>query len=153
MISGKQCKHLDSVTGLCREVPRHWSAETMRIAKGQWKCALVKDKGECFHYLPTILPRKPENLKKPLDNQRNVSYTESGREQNTLTERKKMSRPRTKVASNTVRSIVSKYTRGAGLVALAEEFELSASVIRRVLVDNDVPIRGRGRPAGTTAAK
>ena len=58
-----------------------------------------------------------------------------------------MSRPRTKVSSNHTRSIVSKYTKfGMGLVALADEFELSASVIRRVLLDEGVKLRSRGRP-------
>ncbi len=58
-----------------------------------------------------------------------------------------MARPRIKVLSNTQRSIVSKYGKGLGLVALATEFELSPPVIRRVLTENKVTIRGRGRPA------
>lgn len=62
-----------------------------------------------------------------------------------------MSRPRTVVSSNTQRSIVSKYGKGIGLVALAEEFKLAVPVIRRVLVENDVAIRGRGRPATVEA--
>lgn len=57
-----------------------------------------------------------------------------------------MARPQIKVASNTARSIVSKYGKGAGLVVLAEEFELSVPVIRRVLTEGGVKIRGRGRP-------
>lgn len=62
-----------------------------------------------------------------------------------------MPRPQIVVKPNTQRSIVSKYNKGLGLVALAAEFELSTPVIRRVLVDNDVEIRGRGRPAVATA--
>ena len=58
-----------------------------------------------------------------------------------------MARTKMKVASNTARSIVSKYTKGAGLVALSEEFELSIPVIRRVLTESKVTIRKRGRPA------
>ncbi len=62
-----------------------------------------------------------------------------------------MSRMKTKVSSNQQRSIVSKYNKGSGLGALAEEFGMGPAVIRRVLADNDVAIRGRGRPAATAA--
>ena len=61
-----------------------------------------------------------------------------------------MSRPRTEVTLNTQRSIVAKYKKGGptgGLVALAKAFNMSISVIRRVLVENEIEIRGRGRPA------
>lgn len=60
MISGLRCKHLDQATGLCRETPRHWSAETMRVAKGKWRCPLVKWKGYCYHakLMPPRVPRK-----------------------------------------------------------------------------------------------
>ena len=58
-----------------------------------------------------------------------------------------MSRSRIVVKSNTQRSIVSKYGKGAGLIALATEFELSVPVIRRVLTEGKVSIRGRGRPS------
>ena len=57
-----------------------------------------------------------------------------------------MARPRTKVTANQTRSIVSRYKKGTGLVALAEMFGFSAPVIRRVLADGAVEIRGRGRP-------
>ena len=57
-----------------------------------------------------------------------------------------MARPQKVVKSNTRRSIAAKYRKGAGLVALAEEFELSTPVIRRVLCGEAVTIRGRGRP-------
>ena len=58
-----------------------------------------------------------------------------------------MARPLKVVNSNTRRSIKSKYNKGQGLVALATEFELSTPVIRRVLTEADVEIRGRGRPS------
>lgn len=58
-----------------------------------------------------------------------------------------MGRAKIEVTSNTVRSLVSKYNKGAGLVELAEEFKLSIPVIRRTLTDAKVKIRGRGRPA------
>lgn len=57
-----------------------------------------------------------------------------------------MARPRIEVVGNRQKSIVSKYGKGAGLVALAAEFELSVPVIRRVLTEGKVTIRGRGRP-------
>lgn len=57
-----------------------------------------------------------------------------------------MGRPRTKVGSNQIRSLAAKYNKGVGLVALAEEFELSVPVIRRVLNEAGAKIRGRGRP-------
>jgi len=62
-----------------------------------------------------------------------------------------MARPKIVVAENTRRSIVSKYGKGDGLVALAAEFEVSLPVIRRVLVDSGSEIRGRGRPVTVTA--
>ena len=57
-----------------------------------------------------------------------------------------MSRPKAAVTSNQVRSIVSKYRKGTGLVSLAGEFGFSVPVIRRVLTEQDVSVRGRGRP-------
>ena len=62
-----------------------------------------------------------------------------------------MSRPRIELKANAVRSMVSKYNKGAGLVALAEEFGISLPVVRRVLAENGVTIRGRGRPVVATA--
>lgn len=58
-----------------------------------------------------------------------------------------MARPKVVVSSNHARSIVARYKKGTGLVALAGEFKLSIPVIRRVLVDAGTKIRGRGRPA------
>lgn len=58
----------------------------------------------------------------------------------------KMSRPQITVTANTVRSMVAKYKKGTGLVALAQEFDLSVPVIRRTLADAGAEIRGRGRP-------
>ena len=57
-----------------------------------------------------------------------------------------MSRTQTKVSSNEQRSIVSKYNKGAGLVSLATDCGYSIPVIRRVLTEQKVSIRGRGRP-------
>ncbi len=60
-----------------------------------------------------------------------------------------MPRPKTKVTATVRRGIVAGYTRTKnrlGLVALAEKFELSAAVIRRILVEADVALCGRGRP-------
>ena len=57
-----------------------------------------------------------------------------------------MARPQIEVTANATRSIVAKYAKGVGLVALAEEFDLSVPVIRRTLIEKDVKIRGRGRP-------
>ncbi len=60
-----------------------------------------------------------------------------------------MSRPRVKVTSNHRRSIVSRYGKGQGfeMIERALKFVYSISVIRRVLTEEDVKIRGRGRPA------
>ncbi len=60
-----------------------------------------------------------------------------------------MARSKTKVNKNHQRSIVSRYNKGTGLVELAEQFELGIQIIRRVLTDNEVAIRGRGRPVLT----
>lgn len=59
-----------------------------------------------------------------------------------------MARPKITVTANTVRSMVAKYKKGAGLVALATEFDLSVPVIRRTLADAGAEIRGCGRPVG-----
>ncbi len=58
-----------------------------------------------------------------------------------------MGRTPTTVKSNQTRSIVAKYAKGAGLVALATEFEIGVGVVRRVLIEAGETIRGRGRPA------
>lgn len=60
-----------------------------------------------------------------------------------------MARTKITATANTVRSMVAKYKNGAGLVALAKEFDLSVPVIRRILADTGVEIRGRGRPVAT----
>ncbi len=57
-----------------------------------------------------------------------------------------MARPKKTVTENQRRSIVSRYNKGEGLISLSSEFELSPPVIRRVLIENKVSIRGRGRP-------
>lgn len=60
-----------------------------------------------------------------------------------------MGRPKLQVNKRTQKTIVRAYTRKVrplGLVALAEEVKVSIPVIRRILVENKVTIRGRGRP-------
>ena len=57
-----------------------------------------------------------------------------------------MSRPQTKVSANQSRSIVSRYKKGDGLVAISEALELGVGVVRRILAAGKVKIRGRGRP-------
>jgi hypothetical protein len=57
-----------------------------------------------------------------------------------------MGRAQIQLTANQTKSIVSKYNKGVGLVALATEFEHSIPVIRRVLSENKVKVRGRGRP-------
>lgn len=57
-----------------------------------------------------------------------------------------MARPRKTVTSNQQRSIVARYKKGEGLVEIAEAIKLGIPVVRRVLVDNKITIRGRGRP-------
>lgn len=52
----------------------------------------------------------------------------------------------TKFRKSQVDSMVKKYNAGAGLAALAEKYEVSLGVVRRVLTENGVTIRGRGRP-------
>lgn len=47
------------------------------------------------------------------------------------------------------KSIVNQYTKGGpgnGMQAFAKEYGVSLGTIRRVLVENGVEIRGRGRP-------
>lgn len=58
-----------------------------------------------------------------------------------------MARPKAVVTSNQIRSIVSRYGKGVGLVALSTEFHFSIPVIRRVLVEAGSTIRKRGKPA------
>jgi hypothetical protein len=64
-----------------------------------------------------------------------------------------MPRPKTEVSANQVRGILAKYAadrdpKPMGLLEIAESFEpsLTVAVVRRVLVENGVEIRGRGRP-------
>jgi len=58
-----------------------------------------------------------------------------------------MARPKIELKANVVKQVVKQYNKGAGLVALAEKYKVSVPVIRRVLVEANVEIRGRGRPA------
>lgn len=57
-----------------------------------------------------------------------------------------MARPRKVVTENQRRSIVSRYAKGDGFADIGKDLELTAAVIRRTLTDNNVTIRGRGRP-------
>ncbi len=64
----------------------------------------------------------------------------------TLTKEIQMSRLTTRVSANERRSIVSRYNKGIGLVAIGDHYGYSATVVRRVLTEANVEIRGRGRP-------
>jgi AraC-like DNA-binding protein len=55
------------------------------------------------------------------------------------------------VLGTTEERIAFCYTRGQTLAELAEHFHCSASRIRRILRDLNVPLRGRGRPAQVDA--
>jgi hypothetical protein len=60
-----------------------------------------------------------------------------------------MPRPKKEVTENQRRSIIAKYNSGMGLREIGDSFEdntLAVAVVRRVLVENNVAIRGRGRP-------
>jgi len=46
-----------------------------------------------------------------------------------------------------LKRLVAAYKDGTGLVALAEQWAVSTSTVRRILVEAGVTIRGRGRPA------
>lgn len=64
-----------------------------------------------------------------------------------------MARPKTQVSANQVRSIVAQYKKGGegnGLVAIADRLKIGVPVVRRVLVDAGVTIRGKGRPVITS---
>lgn len=58
-----------------------------------------------------------------------------------------MARPKVKVSANQTRSIVSRYGKGEGLVAISEALDLGVQIIRRILGEQGVEVRGRGRPA------
>lgn len=64
-----------------------------------------------------------------------------------------MGRPKLELNKRTTKTIVSQYGKGMGLVALAEKVQVSIPVIRRILVENDVAIRDRGRPVVKKTAK
>lgn len=57
-----------------------------------------------------------------------------------------MGRSKIVVTANEVRSIVSRYNKGQGLILLAVEFGYGVAVIRRILEEKGVSIRDRGRP-------
>lgn len=67
-----------------------------------------------------------------------------------------MGRPKLEVAKRVRKTIVSGYTRKnkpLGLVALSDKVTLSIPVVRRILVEEGVEVRGRGRPVTKKAAK
>ena len=57
-----------------------------------------------------------------------------------------MPRPKIVVSANHQRSIISRYKKGDGLVAIGKALGYGVQVIRRVLADGKVKIRKRGRP-------
>jgi len=57
-----------------------------------------------------------------------------------------MARPKIELKARALKQAVSSYNKGVGLVALAEKCGVSIPVIRRVLAEAGVTIRGRGRP-------
>jgi hypothetical protein len=61
-----------------------------------------------------------------------------------------MPRSKTVISENQRRSIIAKYTgeKAMGMLEIGESFEtpLTVAVVRRVLVENGIEIRGRGRP-------
>lgn len=46
-----------------------------------------------------------------------------------------------------IKSMAKKYQKGMGAVALGLEYEVSPSTVLRLLREEGVEIRGRGRPA------
>jgi len=65
-------------------------------------------------------------------------------------------RRKTEVTSNQVRSIVARYNKGGkgnGLIGIAEAVKLSPGIVRRVLLEQNVTLRGRGRPRIVKAGK
>lgn len=60
-----------------------------------------------------------------------------------------MSRPKKAVSANHQKSIIAQYKKGGegnGLVAIAKRLGYGVQIVRRVLADGKVKIRGRGRP-------
>ena len=53
---------------------------------------------------------------------------------------------RHEVPDEHIRDLCFRYKSGGSLEQLAVEFGLTVTIVRRVLVENDVTIRGRGRP-------
>lgn len=55
--------------------------------------------------------------------------------------------PQIKLNARDTKKLVNGYTKkGKGLAALSEEMEISIPVVRRLLEEAGVKIRGRGRP-------
>jgi len=57
-----------------------------------------------------------------------------------------MARPKIELKARALKQAVKLYEKGEGLVILAEKYGVSLPVIRRVLAEAGVTIRGRGRP-------
>jgi hypothetical protein len=55
-------------------------------------------------------------------------------------------RPKTEVSAKDRAKIVKLYSDGTGLVPLTVLVDLSVYVIRRVLAEEGITLRGRGRP-------
>ena len=63
-----------------------------------------------------------------------------------------MARSKKTVTENQRRSIVAQDAQGKGLKEIGDGLETSVGVIRRVLADSGVEIRGRGRPCKAVEA-
>lgn len=57
-----------------------------------------------------------------------------------------MPRPKKAVSANHQRSIIARYNKGEGLVAIGKALGYGVQIVRRVLADGKVKIRKRGRP-------
>jgi hypothetical protein len=57
-----------------------------------------------------------------------------------------MAKPRKEVSAGQKREITTQYQAGAGMLTLADKYGHCVSVIRKVLVEAQLEIRGRGRP-------
>jgi hypothetical protein len=57
-----------------------------------------------------------------------------------------MARPRIVVSENHRRSIVSRYDKGEGLRNIGKALGYKLQIVRRVLVENGIEIKDRGRP-------
>lgn len=49
-----------------------------------------------------------------------------------------------------LKTMAYKYETGASLREVAQEYGMSVSAVRRKLIDQDIPLRPKGRPVGAT---